>query len=231
MDTEIIKNLAEGHSKQAKGANQYWLALITVSIIIWTGKKEDGLIELPFSLGTATPIDFYFISIVLLSGLTIAFVSSMIQAIRTRMLIQKVLDEIPNSEKYKLGFHMQDYLDSLLGATYNRVAPISQFILGKNQFLPNPNLKTSKKPPLFFRIVGILLYICLRVLTYFFIYAIPLISGNKCFEALVDSSGISSFPIYGWVIFALVTLPLISIAILFIGDLKYTTRVIFKALV
>jgi hypothetical protein len=217
---KIIEKLAGGYSNLAKITNQFWLTLIivsTVAIISNTGNVKK--IKLPFGLGEANKSDFYTTSLILICILTIAFTSSMIQAIRTRKLIQNEIDTMPIQERFISNTHIQDYLDSILSPTYNKVAPISQFLQGKNQFFKKDAEERGK------RIVPILYYVILKLVSFLFMYFVPIISIIMCYcrIELNDESVIRfSKGIYLPIIF----LSLSSILILVIGDLKYLKNVI-----
>lgn len=215
----LIKELAEGHSKQSKIANQFWLVLMISSVIAFAGNAgANNRYNLPFTLGEVSASDFYFISLILISITTIAFTSAMIQAIRARMLIQKVIDSLTEKERYVEEIHIQDYLDSILTPTYNRVAPISQYLLGKNQFFGNG--KQNK----FLKSIGAIFYIILKLLTFGFIYIIPLLAINKCLVYLKDNINNGIIHIHNSILYSLVFISLICILILFVGDIKYILR-------
>lgn len=224
MDSiELIKVLSEGYSKQSKTANQFWLVLIIASIITMTGSvNDDNMIELPFTLGTVVPKDFYSISMVLISVVSIAYTSAMIQAIRTRMLIQTAIEELMKSQTFFSNIHIQDIVDSILSPTYNRVAPISQFILGKNQFLGQGPQKNHV------RWAGIVLYVFFKLCGFISMYLIPLLAVVKCYDYLIEHGTENTINLPFAVIIFLVILALISIVILLVGEIRYLGRVILK---
>jgi hypothetical protein len=221
----LIEKLCTGYSTQSKTANQFWLVLIISSIIALTGYpvaqigSTDKLIKLPFTLGDVNPIDFYSISAVLVSVLLIAFDSAMIQAIRTRMLIQKCIEDL--DDKFIDKVHIQDYIDSTLMPTYNRVAPISQFILGKKQFLEDANKQNNT-----IKFAGIVLYVLLKTTTFILMYFIPLLAVRKCWLFLINTEHHGQLQIPDFILTLIIMLALISTLVLFIGDLKYLCRVI-----
>lgn len=221
----LIEKLCAGYSTQSKTANQFWLVLIISSIIALTGYPvpqigtTDKFIKLPFTLGDVNSIDFYSISVVLISVLLIAFDSAMIQAIRTRMLIQKCIENL--DDKFIDKVHIQDYIDSTLMPTYNRVAPISQFILGKKQFLED----VTKQNRLI-KAIGIVLYVLLKTTTFILMYFIPLLAIRKCWLFLINAKDYGQFQIPNFILISIIMLALISTLILFVGDLKYLCRVI-----
>jgi len=218
---KLIEKLAAGYSTQSKTANQFWLVLIIASIIALTGKAGvENLIELPFTLGKVDIYDFYSVSTILISVLVIAFTSAMIQTIRTRMLIQKEIESIAAKDRFIGQIHIQDYLDSILTPTYNRVGPISQFLLGRNQFLG------QKRPNKFLRAVGVILYSVLKLSTFFFMYFVPVIAMFKCYGNLKSIAGGIASPIISCFLIILIALSLISILILFVGDVRYLARVV-----
>ncbi len=215
---QLLKDLVEGHSKQSSTSNKFWLVLITISIIGITSEPDGSqLVELPFKLGKVNLFYFNFILIILISSLIIAFSSAMIQVIRTRLLIQKIIEKY--SKKINFGIHIQDLVDSLLLPTYNRVAPISKIILGDNQFLRKEKSdKNSNKT------ISDLLYKILKIFSYFIIYFIPVITIYKSWSIIYSTR------ITIWFIIPIIGthLAILSIIILFCEDIKYMFRALSK---
>lgn len=212
-DYELIKELAEGFSRQSKTSNQFWITLIITSIITITAQPDiNNLVELPFTLGKVKTENFYSIVLILICVLSIAYASAMIQAIRARKLIQKVINNMDKKIYYKV--HIQDVLDCMLIPTYNRVAPISQFLLGKNQFYG------ELKPKKYLKILSTIFYVLLKLTTYIFLYIVPvysmLLSWNKIH--IYESDSIIIKP---YLLIVLIVISLIVLSIVFIGDLKY----------
>lgn len=222
---ELIENLCTGYSTQSKTANQFWLALIISSVIALTGRIEskgmptDSLIQLPFTLGGVNAADFYTISIILISVLLIAFDAAMIQAIRARMLIQKGIEQL--EPKYIHGIHIQDYVDSRLAPTYNRVAPIAQFLSGKKQFF-EPGVKQGALA----KRVGVVFYFLLKAITYFLMYGIPLFAVCRCWNTLKQTTEPGQLQIPELVLGIVILFAIISTVILLWGDIRYLYRVI-----
>ncbi|MEO6188417.1 MAG: hypothetical protein ABIO82_05730 [Ginsengibacter sp.] len=132
---QLLKELSDGFSTQAKLSNKYWLLLMLSSIVsishlnnINTTEK----IDLPFSLGKVDFIDFNAFVLLMICVTSIAFASAFLQAHRTRKLIQKVIDNKSEDKKYIEKIHVQDIFDSIVTPTFNRVAPIAQFLQGSN---------------------------------------------------------------------------------------------------
>lgn len=220
---DVIKDLSEGYSTQSETANRFWVLLIVASVVTFTGRpeKDSGLIELPFTLGKVDIIDFYSIMIILICVLSIAFSSAMIQAIRGRELIQKVINGMSNSELMVQGVHVQDIVDASLKPTFNRVAPLAQYLRGKNQFFGGkPSGKSKFWTGLFYAI--------LKVTTFIFIYLIPAYSVCKGWSALNSATGKASFIFPQFLIIVLILLAIFSSIILFVGDIKYLARVFNK---
>jgi hypothetical protein len=193
-------------------------------IITITGRpdKESSLIELPFTLGKVNSSDFYSIMIILICTLSIAFASAMIQAIRARKLIQTIIDGIDEKDKYSDKVHIQDLVDCTLKPTFNRVAPIAQYLLGKNQFF------SDRKPSKKIKLLSTFFYSILKVTTFIFIYFIPVAAVYKSWKALnLDKIG-STIGIPAFLLVTLIILSIIVTVILFYGDIKYFFGVIRK---
>jgi len=229
---ELVFKLSEGYSTQAKTANKFWLVLLITSVIALTGNVQkvldpvtgnsENLIELPFTLGKVDPLDFYSVIIILISVLVIACVSSMAQTIRNRLLIDRLIKSLPQSDLYIENVHIQDYFDSVASPTYIRVAPISQFLLGKKQFFG------SGKPHPFLRIIASILYVILKLASFAFIYLLPFFAVKKSWEYLQNHSQSGSLNIPGWLIQLAIILAGTTMFILLIADFKYLGRVFKK---
>jgi hypothetical protein len=195
--------------------------LITASIITFTGRPspETNLIDLPFTLGKVNLIDFYSVMVILLCVITIAFTSAMIQALRTRELIQVVLKTMTNAELIHHNIHAQDIVDSILKPTFNKIGPISKFILGEGQFF-------TSSPNKFLKFVSDVFYVILKLTSFVFIYIIPFISVYKAWSILNSTSSDSIFQIPKYIIIALIILAAIVMTILFIGDIRYLFKVL-----
>ena len=216
---ELITKLTEGYSTQSSTTNKFWVVLIIASTIGLVGRPDvDNLIELPFTLGKVYAADFYSISIILISVVIIAFSSAMIQTIRTRMLIQKAINDLSDAELFIGKVHIQDYFDSISTPTYSKVAPIAQFILGKNQFFGEP--KPSKGRRRFAKLV----YLVLKYSTFIFLYLIPIWALVKCWTNKNHASPNGTINIPGFLLVAIMTLAASSVVILFVGDIKHIGR-------
>ena len=222
---KLLKELTEGFSTQAKLSNQYWLFLMLASIISVANldninKKE--LIELPFQLGKVNFTDFNSFVLLLISASSIAFGSAFLQAQRTRMLVQRLIDSTPNDKKYIENIHIQDIFDSLVTPTFNRVAPIAQFLQGNSQFFSD---KTPKKAN---RLFGTLIYVLLKIVTSIIVFIIPLIALYKNF-ALFYSSTIETtwgIPIFFYWFICLITVGVYLTMI--ISDIDFIYKVVVK---
>jgi hypothetical protein len=159
---------------------------------------------------------------ILQSILAIAFTSAMIQTIRTRKLIQKWIE--CQTEKFYSKVHIQDMVDSVLSPTYNRVAPIAQFVLGKNQFFEEDNVKASH----FQNVFASLLYIVFKVITFIFLYCIPLFCIFKCWQNINLNYIGGTIDVPKFLVLSLMGCAIISIAILIIADLLFLYSAIEK---
>jgi len=133
----IFKELSNGLSIQARATNRYWLILIIVSIIsivnLNASKTEE--MPLPFNLGNVNYENFSLIILLMLCASAIAYASAFLQTLITRKLIHKVIDSTPDSDKIVTGVHIKDVFDSIVTHTFNRVAPISEYLQIREQSL------------------------------------------------------------------------------------------------
>lgn len=221
---ELIKTLSEGYSVQSETANKFWLFLIISCIITITGKpeKESGLIELPFTLGKVNIADFYSIMIILICILLIAFASAMIQAIRASKLIRAVINTMSEQDKFHYKVHIQDLVDCTVKPTFNRVAPVAQYLLGKNQFLGDA------KPRKDIKLFSSIFYSFLKITTFIFIYIIPIFSIYKSWTGLSLHRNELTIHIPVFFLLVLVVLAAIATIILLVGDVKYFSGVMIR---
>lgn len=218
----LIKDLAEGYSKQSKSTNQIWIFLMIASIYTLSAK---GLtVELPFGMGKVNETNFHFMSLIIISSISIAYSSAMIQTIRIRKLIQKVIDNLES--KIINGIHVEDYIDSILNSTYNRISPISQFFLGKNQFLDDKSHQN-----IVIRFIAILFYFCLKVFT-IFVYAIPIFILYTHFMFIRNYCEYTEYADYKYYYISIVlgAIALISFLVLIIGEFRILFSVVRKIL-
>ncbi|MFT3911428.1 MAG: hypothetical protein QM737_18540 [Ferruginibacter sp.] len=217
---EFIEKMSAGYSTQSKTANTFWLVLIISSIVALIGRKdENNLIDLPFTLGKVISMDFYSVSLIIISVVAIVFSAAMAQMLRTRMLIQKVIDDLSEKEKYIGKIHIQDFFDSIATPNYTRVAPISQFMLGKNQFFG------TGKPNKFLKFFATFFYIILKLTVFGFLYFVPIIAVNRCWINLDFTASNSSIHVSKLLLIFITVLAAISMVILLIGDIKSIARV------
>lgn len=219
---DLLKKLSEGYSIQSETANKFWLALIVSCIITITGRPDikSSLIDLPFTLGKVNSADFYTIMIILVCTIIIAYASAMIQAIRARKLIQKILDNVDEKDKFTNNVHIQDLVDCTLKPTFNRVAPIAQYLFGDNQFFGD------EKPSKIIKLISTFFYSILKITTLIFIYFIPIVAVYKSWKALFNDNICSTIGIPTFMIATLICLSVIVTLILLYGDIKYFIRVI-----
>src|SRR3954465_8109138 len=96
---QAIGPLAEGCSTYFKVSINFWIALAFFSIIVVIPTETDKhQIKLPFNIGDVDKASFYPFSSLAISILLIAFGSAFCQAIRIRMLIQKIIRDV--KDKY-----------------------------------------------------------------------------------------------------------------------------------
>ena len=205
--TDLIKNgeyilrLAESSSKQAKAANQLWLVLIVASIVVLYPEKHNDCLKFPFSLGEAKPIDFYLIMSLIISSLFIGFISIVIQILRTRFLLKKIIGE------EKFGESEKDLFYGFVISTYNRVTPIAYAI---NKDYGYDKLDNKKWTIRFYK--------CLKYISLLVLYLIPIYALYKSvFSTFRYFQDIKGFNI---VLFIFEILMAIAVAICFIIYIK-----------
>jgi len=215
----LIDKLAEGYSNLAKNANRFWIALIIVSITaIFPNSSDNKIIVLPFSLGEVNNSDFYVICLFLICILTIAYASSLLQTTSTRKLIQIEIEKLSQNDRFISNTHIQDYLDAILFPTYYRVAPIIQFIQGKNHFLEKGNNETKKA------VIPRLCYIVLKFFSVFLIHGVPTVSFFMCYNN-INPNNESVFMISKLYYFAIIILYVSITLVLLLVNIGYSKKV------
>jgi hypothetical protein len=163
----LIK-LAEGFSTQTQTASKFWLALAIVSAIVVIPVSNGTSIKIPFDLGTVPQTDFYPFSALLISILIIGFGSAHIQSIRSRKLIQRVIDSLNNQVYLPGQVHVRDFLDSIVSPSISRTAPLAQYLRTKHQFFPESSNASRLK-----NLISTSAYCLLKIATILVIYLFP----------------------------------------------------------
>jgi len=222
---DYLIKLIDGCSSYVKISTNFWLVIATFSIItVSPTKTEETKIEMPFDLGKFDVINFYPFTFVVLSLLIICYGSTLSQAIRGRMLIQRAVDDLKKQKENKDKIDLQDIIDVLNYPTLNRVAPLAQILQGKNQFFTESHNVSKKNRAL----VGIY-YLFLKLVITLIMYSFPGYALSLSFwRSNLYESGIWTIPsIFFWV------LGMVSFFILlqlFIEELKYTFNAYKKIL-
>jgi hypothetical protein len=170
QDCKPFQLLCDGYSTQSKLSNKYWLFVILASIVSLINLDKKGELALPLSLGKVNAVDFNSFILIMICTTTIAFASTFAQSSRTRNLAHRFIESLPIEDRFMNKIHIQDIFDSVTVPNFNRVAPISQFLLGKNQFLGDP------PPKKIYKHFGAFIYILLKLISLVIAYIIPLIA-------------------------------------------------------
>ena len=184
---EIIKYLAEAVSTQAKSSNRIWYSLIGVAVLVIFPRTEEisksgqNKINLPWELGMVDSSLFLPLMFFVFTILMIAFASAHTQTNRAQTLAQKVIDNF--KEKELGGIHPRDLYDFLHIATVNRVAPLSQLILGRNQFW-----SSQDQTPPWRRRAFTIHYLIFKLVSAFVYWGIPSICYLLAFKSVPSGS-------------------------------------------
>ncbi|MCX6352113.1 MAG: hypothetical protein NTX03_09660 [Bacteroidetes bacterium] len=221
-DFKLLKELSDGFSTQAKLATKYWFFLMFVSIISISHQHMENIktVKLPLDLGEVSYLEFNSFMVLLVCATSIAFASSLFQSLRTRKLIQNVIDNTPHEKLFIENVHIQDIFDSIVTQNIHRVAPIAQFLQGENQFFGD------KKPSKFIRYIGAITYFILKITSLVLLHLIPiyaLITNFLLFTKLPHGN-LWGLPFYFYWIIYLISLSIFLIMI--VTDLKYLLKVI-----
>ena len=175
---EILKQLSQGFSTQAKVAAKYWIALAIASTLTVMATPKEGYLTLPFFSVSVTIGDFYPFVFILLSLLVIGYGSANSQAIRTRILIQRYIDNSAHKFISDADIHVQDLFDSTISPSLARVAPLAQILLGKNQFYSRTSTPPTWKSIVLGGYFAVLRVVGLLAIEVFPAYAL-IVSVNK----------------------------------------------------
>lgn len=216
---DYLIKLIDGCNSYIKIASNFWLTLAAFSIIaISPTKTNDSKIEMPLGLGLFEEINFYPLIFIIIALLIMCYGSTMSQALRGRKLIQRVVNNLPSSDKTicKESTHIQDIVDILIHPSLNRVAPLAQIMQGEKQFLPESNTIPVNKKKLYS-----LYYLFLKLIATLVIYFVP---GYALFitffNSNVHSEGAWGLPTYIFWIFTIIAfLILLQLLIL---EIEYT---------
>ena len=127
---EIVANLAEAGSTQAKIANRYWLALAVFSVLFILSFGTTSVAKLPFGIGQVEKNNIATIGVILISVFSVAFAAAHAQVIRVTKLAHTVLKELSNQNLFGYGHGVRDIYDSLRTPSIGRVAPLVQLVGG-----------------------------------------------------------------------------------------------------
>lgn len=166
---DYFSKLLEGCSAYAKLAAQFWIPTAVISILtISPVKLPNGKNQLPFNLGEVSDNDFYPFTFTVISLLLICFGSTICQAIRTRVLIQRAIKQLKETHIFNNCIYLQDLVDGVLYPALNRVAPLAQVLHGKKQFFPE-----AATASLLSRILTSTYYTMLKMVVTIAIYGLP----------------------------------------------------------
>lgn len=223
---DLLKELRDGYSAQTKTSNKYWGLLMLASVIsVSNYRNTEKLIDLPFSLGKVSQTDFHSFILLLICTLAIAFASAWLQQLRTRNLIQKVIDDIPEDKKYIKKIHIQDLFDSTSLQTFNRVSPIAQVMQGKNQFFGEENPRRGR------RFLGATTYLLLKIPTSIIIFLFPLFALYRSARYFSNHNEGTSWNIpifFYWLIISISTLVFLIMIYYGIKYILKAMRIFFK---
>lgn len=162
---DLLKLLSDGYSLQNKIATGFWIFMATFSVFVFLPHSPNDTINILFF--NINYESFYPFSYIVLSLVIICYGSITAQSIRSRNLIQKLIDKHKN--KYIDSIHIQDAFDSIIFSTLYRVSPLAQILQGREeQFYPK-----SKNSPIIIRAFAALYFIILKLLTIIFMEILP----------------------------------------------------------
>ena len=223
---EYFYKLIDGHSTHSKQTGKFWISLAIISILTIISSSGTGsTINLPFGIGPVSRVDFFPFALLAISIFIIGFGSSHIQAVRVTKLIHRVIKD-NEDDPYIGGIHIQDFFDSVVTPSFNRVAPLGQILQGKYQFFPE-----AKQIPKYLKVLGYSYYLVLKFITFIVMYAFPFYALKISYSNSILANGDASLlgipiiilKIFG-IIGALVLLQLLIVDVLFV--IRVTKRLL-----
>lgn len=221
---ELIKELTTGYSSQTRTSNKYWLLLILASILSFVKySKPTEDLSLPFSLGHVSQTDYYTFLLLMICITTIAYASAWLQQLRSRNLIQQLIDKTPESELYIHEVHIQDYFDATSSQTFNRVAPIVQVLRRRDFFCLNETYIGKKN-----RLLRAIIYGTLKLLAISIIYIIPLLALYKNVVFFSKNTVLNPWEIPTFIYWIMITITSSVFLALLYSEIKYACNSIRK---
>lgn len=214
---DYLNKLMEGCSTYAKVATQFWVTTALISIItISPIKLENGKNQMPFNLGVVADNDFYPFTFTAISLLIICFGSAICQSIRTRVLIQRAINQLKATHIFDGYIYLQDIVDAVLYPALNRVGPLAQVLHGKKQFFPE-----AKTASLLSRIFSGIYYVSLKLVATFALYGLPFYALITSFKRIYNSPT-KLWQIPRFVFWIIGVFAIIILVQLFVLDILYT---------
>lgn len=165
----LIVSLSEGGSDQTRWATKLWYALATVSALsLMPVATASNTLQAPFGIGELNSVDFYSFAVVAISILGIGAGAAQCQAIRSRSLINRVLDEYGKEYPLTRNVALQDAFDAVVTSSIQRIAPLAQVLRGRCQFYPE-----SHNCPLYLRLLSSLYYTVLKLVSVMVVHVFP----------------------------------------------------------
>ncbi len=193
---EQIEKLVHGCSMQAGVSNRYWLALIAVSITVFTiygNPCQTDQVTLPFNLGNVNADWFYVICTVILSGITIAYVTAHLQVTMLKDNLRAMCRQLAELEKrHPIPAEEIDspvageMITSCIAPNTNKVSTIpdhlfSEYRKDRNYRWPVPR---------------VILYALLKLVSALFSYGVPIFALWLCAKGLTKEVGMWIVPLY-----------------------------------
>jgi hypothetical protein len=171
---KIVRDLAEGYSKQSKDSNRLWLASIAgAAVVVFPTHSLDDktMVNLPFSLGAVPSSIFEPVGFFILFILFMAYCQAYAHAHNADYFSQRRLDELERNNPKALA---RDFYDNLVASSFARVWPLVYLL----RISCGGALKT----------VQLLYYVLLKFLTTVILLGIPLTALWVSYRPLLEAS-------------------------------------------
>jgi hypothetical protein len=185
-NTDLVKDLAEACSTQAKIENRTWLGIIATTVVLLVPpitSSGDGAVAARIPFFETVPVSVFSpLAFAMLAILIVVLSTAHAQHLRADALSHRVIRDLKNAA-HGAAVTPRDLFDILRVPSYTRVAPLAQLIRGKWQWEGE-----KSACPWWRRITGTLLYILLKLVALAVLFVTPGIAIWLGYERVVASS-------------------------------------------
>jgi hypothetical protein len=177
QNSEIVLDLADAFSKRSKSSNQMWLALVVAATLVIFPNEDpgrNGVITLPFSLGSVDRTTYAFVGFMILTILIIAYCQAHAGAQNANRLAHALIDKLESPRMART------FYDIFVVSNFSRAAPLAA-LLPSQLRLRVPGVITAAY------------YVLLKMLALAVLFGIPSVALLTAYRRLVDTASNASW--------------------------------------